>query len=317
MSENNAMIRSINQYLKEVLHCESQLYTLNEIVERTGNKMRVLEQQLPELAPPSAPPVQPLSTSVSKGAKMLGRLAGAFFIGLFLAGFLHSFNSPVILVFVAFVSPFIVVLHGMSNKKDSSKQIKQAYQEDMQKHSKMQAERLQLQQNNAEKLRKYQSQLPLLINLINEVENTLNHLYSENIIHPKYRNLTAVSSFVDYLSTGRTASLVRSGSDPGAYNLFEEDVRANRILDAINRGFSTLSMQLSQISQNQYSLYSAVREGQKVLEGVSNLIEQSNQHFDKSSYYLQEVANNTRILKDVQRDRWGALRDLGGYRVHE
>lgn len=318
MRESDALIRSLNQYLNEVLHCESQLYTLREIVERTENEVNVLGQQLPEIVAPSAPPAEPLSTSISKGAKTLGRLVGAFFIGILLAGLAALFNiTSDIVIIGAFVAPFIYIFSNVPSDKESSKKEKQDYQNRVQQYNNEQAKRWQLQQTNAEKLNNLQIQLPQLYSLIYEMKNALNQLYNENIIHPKYRNLTAVSSFVDYYSTGRTSSLVRMGSDPGAYNLFEEDVRANKILNAINHGFSRLSMQLSEISQNQYSLYTAVREGQQVMEGVSNMIEQSNMHFNQSSYYLKEVANNTRILVDVKRDRWGALRDLGGYRVHE
>jgi len=101
----------------------------------------------------------------------------------------------------------------------------------------------------------------------------LNKLYSIGIVHRKYQNITAVSSILDYLETGRTRSLIWNGSDPGAYNLYEDDVKANRIVGAIESGFDKMSQLISQelhkIQQNQYALYDAVQNSNKLLTYLS------------------------------------------------
>jgi len=114
-----------------------------------------------------------------------------------------------------------------------------------------------------------QSAIPFISNLISETNDCVNKLYQFDIIHPKYRHsITIIASLFDYLDTGRTNFLVRKNSDPGAYNLYEEDVRNNRVIDAIATGFSELSYQLSEIRKNQYSLYQAIQKSNTIFSDI-------------------------------------------------
>ena len=99
---------------------------------------------------------------------------------------------------------------------------------------------------------------------------TLDKLYSANIIHPKYRDLTAVSSLYEYIDTGRCSQL--EGPN-GAYNMFESEVRLDHILLKMD----DVIRQLDSIRQSQYQLYVAVSEGNRrtasLLESVSQDVE--------------------------------------------
>lgn len=102
-----------------------------------------------------------------------------------------------------------------------------------------------------------------------EIENTintirdkyLNPLYDIGIIHPKYRNLIAIASFVDYFETGRVEKL--KGSD-GAYNLFEQELRANIIISELKK----INESLEIIKSNQYALYTELKEVRKITEQI-------------------------------------------------
>lgn len=56
-------------------------------------------------------------------------------------------------------------------------------------------------------------------------ENQLDKLYGQNIIHPQYRNIEAVTAFYNYISTGRCTALEGAG---GAYNLYEEQLKQDK-----------------------------------------------------------------------------------------
>ena len=47
--------------------------------------------------------------------------------------------------------------------------------------------------------------------LYNNIRDTLNQLYSLNIIYPKYRNFVAISSFYEYFESGRCNTLKGHG----------------------------------------------------------------------------------------------------------
>ncbi len=112
-------------------------------------------------------------------------------------------------------------------------------------------------------------------------KSELDRLYATNYIHPKYRNLIAVATIYEYIDTGRCNSL--EGAD-GAYNLFELEVRLDRIITKLD----VIIRNLEQIRSNQYYLYEAINNIQPQIEKVSNaIIENTNK--------LNEVAVNTAV----------------------
>lgn len=78
-----------------------------------------------------------------------------------------------------------------------------------------------------------------------------NELYAAGIIFGKYQNAVALSSFYEYLMSGRCEKL--EGTN-GAYNLYESEVRANRVIEQLD----TVIDSLDQIKANQYMMYSAM-----------------------------------------------------------
>lgn len=98
----------------------------------------------------------------------------------------------------------------------------------------------------------------------------LDKMYSVGVIHPKYRNLGAVSALYEYIDTSQCYQL--EGPD-GGYRLLENDIRLDRIAlkmdDVISR--------LDSIHDSQYRLYNAVIESRRrtesLLEAVSRDVE--------------------------------------------
>lgn len=78
-------------------------------------------------------------------------------------------------------------------------------------------------------------------------------LYGVGIVFGKYRDLAAITSFYEYLLSGRCEAL--DGAS-GCYNLYEAELRANIVINRLDEigGF------LERIKNNQYMLYSQLSE---------------------------------------------------------
>ena len=138
---------------------------------------------------------------------------------------------------------------------------------------------------------------------IADVEPILNGVYELDVLHAKYRNITAVSSILDYISTGRTESLVRTGTDPGAYNIYEDDVRAGKIITAVDLGFNRLSNKIDNLSDNFASEMSRMRSSFE--SSISKLAEQNQQSLHSATDKIVEIgktisADNKEMHKDVK-----------------
>ena len=134
---------------------------------------------------------------------------------------------------------------------------------------------------------------------LRETKKTLTKLYSLDVIFPKYRNLVAICSIYEYFASGRCSEL--SGAN-GAYNLFESELRQNIIIGQLDQ----IIDQLEQIKQNQYMLYSELRETNKMLKEVSldvNRILDSTKKIKENSYlaahYSKITAMNTEAIKYI------------------
>lgn len=106
-----------------------------------------------------------------------------------------------------------------------------------------------------------------------------NELYACGVIFEKYRDVVALSSFYEYLISGRCAKL--EGPD-GAYNLYESEIRANRVIAQLDQVIDSLE----QIKQNQYMMYSAMKQ-------IDNELEQLNSTMSKALSAVYRIESNT------------------------
>ena len=98
-------------------------------------------------------------------------------------------------------------------------------------------------------------------------KNKLKRLYEKNIIFPKYRNISPISSFHEYLQTGRTNTL--EGSD-GAYNLFELDIRSHLVYSNIKFSYEDINWSSKMY---QYYLKISLKNINKYLNDKRNIID--------------------------------------------
>lgn len=115
----------------------------------------------------------------------------------------------------------------------------------------------EINKNNTTQLNKLNAlRIPLDI-----AKKRLEELYNNNVVFPKYRNFIAVNQISEYIDSGRCTEL--EGTN-GAYNLFENELRQNIIIDKLD----TVINQLDQIRQNQYYIYQALRATQNAIENM-------------------------------------------------
>lgn len=123
-----------------------------------------------------------------------------------------------------------------------------------------------------------------------------NKLYSMGVIYIKYRSFIPVSSFYDYLASGRCSSL--EGPD-GAYNLYESEMRSNLVINQLSAALSSLE----QIKANQFMAYSKLssinnnisRMNDKMNSAIS-VLNDIKKTGEVSARTLNSIANNTKMV---------------------
>lgn len=85
-------------------------------------------------------------------------------------------------------------------------------------------------------------------NTLNQTKNTLTNYYINNIIYPKYLTMAGVAQILEYLESRRFNTL--TGPD-GAYNLYENELRMNKIIGNLD----VIVKDLEEIKYTQYMIY--------------------------------------------------------------
>lgn len=112
-----------------------------------------------------------------------------------------------------------------------------------------------------------------------------NELYAYDIVFEKYRNTVALSSFYEYLVSGRCSAL--EGAD-GAYNIYESEIRANRVIAQLDAVVSSLE----DIKENQYMMY-------REMQNTNSLLKNLNNTMDKALTSIQSIeANTTKVAEN-------------------
>ena len=124
-------------------------------------------------------------------------------------------------------------------------------------------------------------------------QTELDNLYSSNVIYPKYRNLIAVASMYEYIDSGRCSEL--EGAD-GAYNIYELEVRLDRIITQLDIIISNLE----QIKANQYYLYTAINNLKPQIDNVVNEIKENTKKSDAVAVNTAITAYTAQVIERNQ-----------------
>lgn len=131
---------------------------------------------------------------------------------------------------------------------------------------------------------------------LSETHTTLNKLYSLDVIFPKYRNITAVTSFYEYFCAGRCTALT---GHEGAYNIYEQEVRMGVIIDKLD----IIIERLEEIEHNQYMIAEAIKKGNEKAEQIyakmcecADKLQSIDQNTMITGYFSAITAANTACL---------------------
>lgn len=126
-------------------------------------------------------------------------------------------------------------------------------------------------------------------------KQSLEKIYSKNIIYPKYRNLIMVCSLYEYICAGRCTTL--EGHE-GAYNILEMEIRLDRVITQLDQVIAKLGA----IQANQFMLYSAIQESNRqsaqILESTQRM---ANQLQNIGSHMEIQSAEFQAQLADLQK----------------
>lgn len=147
-----------------------------------------------------------------------------------------------------------------------------------------------LQKEQAEKTYTLEKQqLNDLSDQLVETKHLLARLYSNNWIFEKYRNMVAMATMYEYFASGRCTEL--KGPN-GAYNLFEQELRQNLILNKLD----LISSQLEDIKQNQYILYTELKRTNNLVESVVSELQDIRQKVQHISDKTDEIAVSSQLI---------------------
>lgn len=130
-----------------------------------------------------------------------------------------------------------------------------------------------------------------LVACYKKTQQDLKTAYSYGILAPDYRNIYAVSSMLGYLQKGRTHTLCfdRSTGDQGAYNIYENECRLDRIITNTEEIIS----RLDQVINYQYELAIGLERATKKVDALcGNVTSQLN----RISGSVSSIERNQQII---------------------
>lgn len=132
------------------------------------------------------------------------------------------------------------------------------------------------------------AELDYVFEKTNDTIDALKSLYNMGIVYSKYRNIVAVSSFYEYLLSGRCDSL--QGAN-GAYNLYESEARTNTIISQLNN----ISEALETITAQQNFISTQIRETNDSLFSIKGQLLYNNDLNTIQIEKLDNINTNTQI----------------------
>lgn len=191
------------------------------------------------------------------------------------AGFFIGIAIGILLAVIIWMKDVIEV-------RNENKEIKQ-YNAEVDKENRIKAQTI----NKKNELLSYE--IDIIKKNMNKTKKILDHTYSMNIIHEKYRyNVVYICSIYEYFDTGRCNRL--EGHE-GAYNLLESDIKYHTILDKLD----IIITKLDEIKNSQRELYTAITNTKESIQQVNSSINGLLGTMNNVQDSLNQIAYNSRI----------------------
>lgn len=315
-------------YLKQVVSMESNVYTQERAIKTARNNLVKKQPQKDFIDKPEQEKIEKPTPTTYNGLTGFGKWIVYDFIVsgviILFVSLILLFSGNIGLGLVSILGGGICIFIGKAltrNAEKNKKFYEDKYLEELKiyetnldkskKNYKIQMDEYNKKKNEAEQ--NYKQELTIIeqnydlakksiLQMEEPYENAkqlLQQLYDLDIIFPKYRNMIAMCSIYEYFVSGRCTEL--TGAD-GAYNLYESELRQDLIINKLD----TIIKQLEAIKQNQYVLYSEIKNTNSILtdigKDVKNILENTNK-ITQNTYITavcsQATAKNTEALKYI------------------
>lgn len=266
----------VKEYLGMAVELEKQVYLQNETIRELETRIQTLTNRLRH--------TEPLEPERRRNWHLFGVSLVVGAVVLAVAAVLGKGRTPLLWILVGAV----VVLCGLWEVYQWRQQAVQEhiYQWNLEQYRKRVEQEEAQAEREMPKKEAFESDLRKLKQVNTATKSLLKKLYACNVIYPKYRNYVMVCSMYEYFAVGRCTVL--EGPD-GAYNLLESEIREKHVVSKL----SDVLRNLEGIKENQWTLYDAIQESNRVVRLLINDCEDRAGQFDGTE--LRGAALNTRI----------------------
>lgn len=274
-------------YLQRVTSLEKSVYTQTQTINELQNHIDNLGHPQEYTKPHH---VGEYFDNILKGT-WTALTSGTIVVGL-LIWFLSKLAFWPSMILGAFISVGVVIVFNLLECNSINKQRDERYENELAYYNAaVKEDEARVEAELTEK----SSLIPIVNEMQDRLDETvqvLNQYYSKDIIFPKYRNLVAICSFYEYFMSGRCDTLT---GHEGAYNIFENEARLERICTKLDE----VVQRLEDIKANQYVLYDAIQEGNRITERLveesvrqSRIAERTAENTALAAHYAEIAANN-------------------------
>ncbi len=291
----------IIDYLNCVVEIEKNIYTLQLSLNELNMKKKNLgiEGYYQEPIKPAKPSLRKKKNAwplLVLGIASLILSIVVFFMDSFLSLFLSFF---IFLVELGFFISYINILRDNKEIQKFNDNLLDLYDKNLASYNKELSAYQKNKQKDKERINKERLEIEIINNFsskltiqLNDSNRRLKELYKYDIIHPKYRNLVAVCSFLDYFSAGLCYTFkAPKNSVGGAYYLFENEMLHKRIIYELQK----VNENLNQIKISQYSLFCAISESNKALSILNSSMEKIACEQEKGNKNTEKLIEETQI----------------------
>ena len=285
------MDKKLLDYIKCVIDLEKSVYIQNKAIDRAQAEINSLGYPILYQ--------QPEKPHEARTDNDFETIAGIFGFGAFIGGIIgRAFFGGIGLLLIFSILDLCSV--ASENKARWKKYSEEKYWYD----EAVKNDNLRVEQENLEKDRLIQT-LNLMKDKRTQTKALLQKYYDIGVIYPEYRGLIPMCSIYGYLLSERCPRL--KGHD-GAYNKYDTESHRRKIETQL----STVIKKLDQIKENQYMLFDAIQDGNRISQQIMDnslqqirLAEQAVENTALGAHYQQQAAFEANQMKNLMLyDHW-------------
>ena len=299
--------RQLKEFLGNLVGLEDNAYQLARLNQNLSDKLSWLNGQHNTYSA-EIPKPEKVGIAATIILVVIG-LAAAIFAGLIVGGIVYLFtsgegfidnmigggcNEPVMPYFYkgglwgGVIGAIICILIGIFTVTGNKSDAKRRQEEQKSREGYVQTVDTAIAQ--------VQSDLKVCQRKQAEVQKLIDQYLHTNILYQNYWDLIPICSFYEYIDSGRRSML--EGHE-GAYNLYEQERRLDRILDKLD----DIIWRLDDIRSNQTTLYNVISRGNQKIDSLCGSINAIEDSMAMTQYYSAVTAANSSYLAWLHRIR--------------